>query len=375
MGIALDDLVEQVKYFWPDGFDSSNTKMDVHYFLQEMVDLGILRETKHNYYALRTSNIITLIGTKEQIEENLYVKNRDVKKEFKPKISRILFTQNGREQRSPFPASIFYMIKDPKNKVLVLKGSLMSGLGHIEEFLRNRKEINLIIPENIISTKDLEVFFENIDKKRQKDKDDVVLINSQIPFGLEQVEYAKTKFLKKERLNALFLMDPDSVKRVIFRNDKSFERIENQGIKLINMPSWRRAIIEEWFQETGCINADIDEIMKTTSQWHGLIDKYHENIFQHPERWKELLSDFENDLYTDKKERLKQFGISSKEAIKILSELIGFNGFDKIEEYVDYQDICDKDSAFNFISYFLSLNVIDNNLKVDPVIQKLIVDE
>jgi len=375
IGIPLDNIVDQLKDIWSEGFESSNTKMDVHYFLQEMVDLGILRETKSNYYALRTSNIIDLIGTKEQIEENVYIKDRELKKEFKPKISRILFTKNGREQRSPFPASIFYMIKDPKSKVLVLKGNVMSGLGHVEEFLKNRKEVNLILPENLMSVKDIESFIEDIDKRRSKDKDDVILINNQIPYGLEQIEFTKNKIEKKERLNALFLMDPDHIRRIIFRNDKSFERIENQGIKLINMPSWKSSVLEEWFKETGCINAEIPEIIKVTSHWHGLVDDYHLKIFQQPEKWKEKLHEFENDIFSQKDKYLELFGINSKESVQILTELIQLNGTESRMAYLEYQEICDVNSANNFIDYLLSLNVVDNNLIVDAVIQKLIINE
>ena len=373
-GISLDNLTDQIKYIWPEGFDSSNTKMDVHYFLQEMIDLGILRETKINCYALRTPNIIDLIGTKEQIEENIFVE-REMKKEFIPKVSRILYTKDGREQRSPFSASIFYMIKDPKSKVLVLKGSIMSGLGHIEKFLQNRKEINLIRPENITSVKDLESFIENIDKRREKDKDDIILINNQIPFGLEQIEFTKNKIDKKERLNALFLMDPDNIKRIIFRNDKSFERIENQGIKLVNLPIWKDSVMGEWFKETGCINAEISEIVEVTSYWHELIDEYHKNIFQHPERWKELLLDFKNQINADKNKYIQYFGIDSKDSLKILTELIELNGSATRLEYVDYQEICHPESANNYIDYYLNLNIIDNNLNVDKVIQKIILNE
>lgn len=374
IGIPLDNLVDQLTDIWPEGLDSSNTKMDVHYFLQEMVDLGILRETEFNYYALRTSNIIDLIGTKEQIEENV-LKERELKKEFKPKVSRILFTKNGREQRSPFPASIFYMIKDPKSKVLVLKGSKMSGLGHVEEFLKNRKEVNLIIPETVMSVKDLESFIENIDKKRSKDKDDVILINSQIPYGLEQIEFVKNRIDKKDRLNALFLMDPDNVKRIIFRNDKSFDRIENQGIKLVNMPSWKSSVLEEWFKETGCINAEVPEIIEVTSYWHELVDDYHLKIFRQPEKWKEKLLEFETEIYSQKDKYLELFGIKSKESEQILTELIEWNGTVSRMEYVEYQEICDANSANNFIDYFLSINVINNNFIVDPVIQKLLLHE
>ncbi|WP_167616654.1 ATP-binding protein [Maribellus sediminis] len=376
-GISLDTILQLVNYFWPEGFDSSNTRFEVYHFLKEMVDLGILRETNDKYFSLRTSNIIDLIGTKENIEENVYNKKRELKTEFKPKISRILFTKDNREQRSPFPASIFYMVKDPKSKVLVLKGSKMSGLNHIESFLKSRNEINLILPDKIITTKDLELFMDSIDSRRNKDKgkDDVILITNQIPFGIQQIEYIKNKIFRKERLYAVFLMDPDSIKRVIFRNDKSFEKLENEGIKLVNLPNWKESIIEEWFKETGCINADLKKIVNSLGYWHSLIDQFHSLIYHQPERWNEILQNFVNSIYTNKENSLAEFGINSNESLQILKELIELKGTAKRNEYIDYQDICDAITANNVIEYLLSLNIIDNNLRVDHVIEKLMSDE
>ncbi|MBK6965090.1 MAG: hypothetical protein IPH20_14415 [Bacteroidales bacterium] len=114
--------------------------------LEEMVDLGILRIEPTGRAALRTPNLLGLIGDEKQINDNLN-KERKIPSEFKRETSRIIYSIGQREVRSPFPAFYYDKLIEPESKVIILRGSMMGGIKYVTDFLKSRKkEVNLIIP-------------------------------------------------------------------------------------------------------------------------------------------------------------------------------------------------------------------------------------
>ncbi len=374
-GMAVEEITEYAVLIWPLGFDSSNPKIEVNNLLEEMVDLGILRMEVQGKFAMRTPNLLGLFGSEKQIQENLNLKDRSLPQEFNREVSRIIYNIENREVRSPFPALYYDNIIDPASKVIIIKGSKIGGIDYIEDFLKSRKkEVHLIIPE-YIETKDFETddFWKNIEKKRVSGKTNVIFFSANSMYSVEDIILINDKINKKESLIALFLMKPETIWDVLSINNKAFEKLENQNIKIFNIPQWKSDIAKEWFRETECISADITEIFAKIGNWHHLLDLFHLYVVEKPELWKEKLDEFCNKLLIERKTVLSDFGVYNNDFVEILNELIVMDGELSKQEFIeDKKTSTNQYIGENYLGYLLSLNLIDNELKVNSVVKNLL---
>lgn len=376
-GLSVEDVTELATFCWPEGFESTNSKVEVQNLLEEMVDLGVLRIEPTGRVALRTPNLLGLIGDEKQINDNLE-KERKKPTEFKRETSRIIYSVNNREVRSPFPASYYDKLINPESKVVIVRGSKMGGIQYVSEFLRSQtKEVNLIIPEySGTFEEETEGIWKFIDKKRISGKHNLVLFEASRNYDFDCIHKMNELFEGKTALTAVFLIDSFNLYNILLRNDKSFERLENLKVKIFNIPQWHQEIASEWFRETGCITADISEIFKSISNWHKLLDEYHKTIIESPETWQEKLTTYQHSLIIKKPELLKDFGLINEELIGSIRELIEWDGSINRDEYI-HDNSGAKSSQDNEITldYFTFLNLIDNKMIVNDFIKTLLKDE
>jgi hypothetical protein len=376
-GLSVEYISEMATLYWPEGFESTNTKVEVQNLLEEMVDLGILRIEPTGRAALRTPNLLGLIGDEKQINDNL-AKERKIPTEFKRETSRIIYSVGTREVRSPFPAFYYDKLIDPESKVVVLRGSKMGGIQYVSEFLKSRKkEVNLIIPEfdGPFET-DSEEIWKSIDKKRVTGKHNLVLFEESKNYNFDSIHKTMELFEGKSSLTAVFLIDSANLWDILSKYDKSFERLENLKVQIFNIPQWHKDVVSDWFRETGCLTAEIPEIFNAISYWHKLLDEYHKAIIESPEIWQEKLNEFQRNLETNKSDLFADFGLFNQELIASIRELNEWDGSISREEYID--DNTDTETLHKkemILDYFTFLNLIDGKLMVNNFIKSLLKDE
>lgn len=376
-GLPVEYISEMATLYWLEGFESTNTKVEVQNLLEEMVDLGILRIEPTGRAALRTPNLLGLIGDEKQINDNL-AKERKIPSEFKRETSRIIYSVGTREVRSPFPAFYYDKLIDPESKVVVLRGSKMGGIQYVSEFLKSRKkEVNLIIPEfdGPFET-DSEEIWKSIDKKRVTGKHNLVLFEESKNYNFDSIHKTMELFEGKSSLTAVFLIDSANLWDILSKYDKSFERLENLKVQIFNIPQWHKDVVSDWFRETGCLTAEIPEIFNAISYWHKLLDEYHKAIIESPEIWQEKLNEFQRNLQTNKSDLFADFGLFNQELIASIRELNEWDGSISREEYID--DNTDTETLHKkemILDYFTFLNLIDGKLMVNNFIKSLLKDE
>lgn len=377
-GMSIDEITTYATLSWPSGFDSTNPKIEVKNLLEEMVDLGVLRNVKDGRFAMRTPNLMGLVGDEKQITENLNRVDRNLPQKFNREVSRIGYKKFNREVRSPFPAIYYDEILDTTNKVILFKGSKAGGLEYVEEFLSTRKkDLQLIIPDvTMLESFEDEGLWKFIEKKRISGIVNIIFFSQKISYSLNDVITFQEKIGKKEQLGAIFLMTPEMVWTTLTNDNKAFVKLENQKIKVFNIPQWKSEIAKEWFRETECSSADITEIFTSIGNWHLLLDHYHSKIIKNPELWKEELEAFSNEIIKDKNTLMQNLGIKDDHFVEVLNELNVMNG-----DLTNQEFIADKKSSStpfageNYLDYFLSFNLIDNELKVNSLVQKILENE
>jgi hypothetical protein len=343
-----------------------------------MVDLGVLRLVSNTNFALRTPNLRDLIGTCKQIKDNLK-KTRSKPQEFKRLVSRIIYNPTGkRGQRCPIPAYYYDKLMDHDKNVLIIAGSKACGIDHIEDFLNTQKKaIHLIYPEvTTESSLDINATIEALDKKRITGVHNIILIHHNVLYTANDVLLIKEKIKRRSDLSVLFLMGSEQAWQIMSKNNNSFEKLENNNIPVVFIPPWDEDVAKEWFKDTGCSSADMKEIFETTGPWHNQIDSFHSMIINNPEKWNDYLVKFDHDMLLKKAEILYQLGLHQASALKIIKELIEFDGGVSKNDFIsDFHFNDNPLEAKNYLDYFLKFNLIDNNLRVNPVVVKLISHE
>jgi len=374
-GMSIREITEIAMLSWQEGFDNANPHIDIRNLLEEMVDLGILRNVNDENFALRAANLLGMIGNQNQIEEYLFETKKSLPTEFKRDVSRIIYNKDNREKRSPFPASYYDIIMRPESKVVVLRGSKLSGIDYVLDFLNSKKEILIhTIRGDVKFGEEFEEISRVIEKKKVADKKRIILVSPNISYSLEDVLATKEKLVNKSNQTVLFLMSPETHWRFLQEDITCFEKINNQLINVVNMPIWKKQIVREWFKETGCNSADIDKITDVTGYWHFLIDKYHERIFNRPELWQEELIAFESSLIKDKEAYLGHLGVLDDEMKRLIEFLIEWDGNISRDEFIKENDIIKStDKSEIYLNYFISHNIVSQNLEVDETMKKLIV--
>ena len=373
-GMSVRDITDIAMLSWQEGFDNANPHIDIRNLLEEMVDLGILRNVNNENFALRAANLLGMIGNQNQIEEYLFETTKSLPVEFKRDVSRIIYNKDNREKRSPFPASYYDIIMRPENKVVVFRGSKLSGIDHVSEFLNSKKEIFIHpINNDVRFSEGFEEVSRVIERKKLPDKKHIIIVSSNNDYTLQEVLASREKLDKRSNQTVLFLMSPATYWRFLNEDNTCFDKINNQLISVVNMPLWKKQIVREWFKETGCNSADIQKIIDVIGYWHFFIDKYHEKIFNRPELWQEELIDFEKSILKDKEIHLAHFGLLDSEMKKLIEFLIEWDGNITRDEFIKENGVVKSiDRSEIYINYFISLNIVNQNLKVDEIMKKFI---
>ncbi|MBR8839969.1 MAG: hypothetical protein DSM106950_39720 [Stigonema ocellatum SAG 48.90 = DSM 106950] len=131
-GFSVSWVKDEVLTWWPEGFQSKSTD-EIRALLEEMVGLGILRETNEGCFALRSPNVVLLLGTEVEIEEQL-LKSREAPPDYDPETFRSAM-QNDSFWRSPLTVQQESALRRRENGVSIIFGSLAAGLDELKDFL------------------------------------------------------------------------------------------------------------------------------------------------------------------------------------------------------------------------------------------------
>ena len=72
-GFSISQVRQDVLTWWPEGFQNSASEDAIRALLDEMVGLGVLRSVGVGSYTLRSPNVVSLMGTEEEITRVLEV--------------------------------------------------------------------------------------------------------------------------------------------------------------------------------------------------------------------------------------------------------------------------------------------------------------
>ena len=331
-GIEQRRIDDAVRYWWPEGFQDIEPHTNrLRVLLEEMVGLGVLRavDEQEGRYTLRNPNVLLLMGTKDEIEENL-IRDREPPQEFEREFFRARHPQKSEHDpaRSPLTFQQEDILRAERNGVSVICGLPASGLGDVISFLRARGGDDSVIELNGLNElREFERELKPLYSKRP-DGTTICVISCDVPWSekwvevaLEQVDRLKAK---GRYLQIVFMIDPQH----LWRLQPELKRLTQKGLRWISLRPFREGFLRQWMDDVGIRNdkTERERIVRITGGWKTLLEQLY-NLHRDTGDLDKSLENLENEFAKDEPPSLRgDFALDISGPIKTLQNLYDYAG-------------------------------------------------
>ncbi len=388
-GFSLKWIEKEAKSWWSEGF-KNNLGNNILVLLDEMVDLGILRKTDQNRFALRSPNVGLLLGTEEEMDAVL-VREREIPHEYEPSISRSILFKNKKpdySRRNPLTALQESTFRTYQNDVSIIIGSQLGLLSTATEFLKSTFIDQL---EILPASSDIHEFKSQVDKltaNRLKENLPMIIAVDQnsawtISWVNESIQKLKRLRHKKSFVHIVFISDPKNFFILMQDQPNLISELESQSVNLISLAPWHDQTVRQWLEETSYVNYDQNNrntIFKVTGNWQALLEDFYQLTKRDRGGWKDKLRLLEKEMLSRSKleEYLQATGIKEL-PFNLLQNLKNLAEFGSMtcEELYELDELKTPQYEIDLLlEWALKLNYIRSEgndvWKIDHFIQKLL---
>lgn len=278
-GFSVSWVQGAVLSWWSEGFQGKSTD-EFRALLEEMVGLGVLRETNEGCFALRSPNVVLLLGTEAEIEEQL-LRSREPSLGYDPEIFRSAL-RNDLSRRSPLTVQQESALRRRENGVSIIFGCPAAGLDELHEFLVSavgQEFLNAI--EDVSEKSAFTNHLSNLDKReRDIDGTTIILVSSNCSWGQEWVRAALDKLhrlkSKKSFARVVFVANPQKLWELM--NVNCLDSLVSQGVSLLSLKPWHDAALRQWLEDCDlALNKESREkITEITGNWSVLLQRFYQ---------------------------------------------------------------------------------------------------
>ncbi|MEG4917002.1 sigma-70 family RNA polymerase sigma factor [Microcoleus sp. B7-D4] len=301
-GFSVSWIREQVLYWWSDGFAGRSSEDEILALLEEMVGLGVLRETNPGYFTLRSSNLALLMGTQPEIEAEL-LRPREAPPEYEPATFRSPLVKNKADsRRSPLTVQQESELLRPENRVSIIFGCQAAGIDDLRVFMMeaaaSKKDckIHYHYLENLSDLSDFSQRLTEIIYHRKKDIT-LVVVSATTLWSKDWVDEAikKIKRLKKEAfIQLVFVADPQKAWQLVIPNSIGLDSFKE--LRFFSLKPWHDAALRHWLEDAK-LPSGLEvrkKITEVTGNWSNLLQKFYQFSQANPHRWQDSLAELKN---------------------------------------------------------------------------------
>ena len=279
-GIDRRRIDEAVRDWWPQGFRDIEPYTDgFRSLLDEMVGLGVLRtvDEQESRYTLRNPNVLLLMGTKDEIADNL-LRNREPPQEFERELFRARHPQRPDEpSRSPLTFQQEDLLRAERNGVSVICGLMASGFDDVLPFLKARGANDSVIElRDLLDYRKFESELKRLHRQRPAGTT-IYVVPDTVPWSemWVQVALGQIRMLraKGRYMQIVFMADPGH----LWQLHPELKELSRTGLQWISLRPWRNGFLRQWMADVG-FRDDPDvckRIAKQTGGWKVLLGRLH----------------------------------------------------------------------------------------------------
>lgn len=312
-----DFLLAQCASFWPEGFATMNLR-NFRRYLEEMQGLGVLVVDADSRVAARSPNIVRLLGTPSEIEQELIEAEFTLPHEYNPRFTRRIVTVNRKSFRSPLTedqlSNLIPVRESTPCEVHIVAGSALSGIDRVADTLEavaheRSVQVRLVTPGDVAA------------ELKQRDRSTVVVDARDVDTAFDLAD-----LLGKLRQQA----DMAGRRSVVIVNERLVPAVNSA---VASSPQLRVEPLELWDPEalrswTDCpfdTSRDRQEVIGTTGGWPLFV----EQVVSETQRGKALSSTLADFLATFAKPAeassvLAQLGVTTPQESAFLQAWAGY---------------------------------------------------
>ncbi|HEY7030470.1 MAG TPA: hypothetical protein VH482_04035 [Thermomicrobiales bacterium] len=336
-GFSTDWIREEALTWWPQGFREATAPHVFRELLDEMVGLGILRQVTPDRYALRSANVVALLGTTREIERELEAgADREAPVGYEPGTFRAAYRNSGdvdRARRSPLTADQESTLRTRAHGVGLVFGCRAAGLDDVEPFLRSAVESSLFEP--IDGVTDRSQFARRLRElelgRRDRIGTTVVLVTHATRWTESWVEEAMAlvnRFTSQVSfVRVVFLADPEVTWKLLDGALTSpLDRLVEAECVSTELRPWDDAALRHWLEDANFGPSDPTrrkEITQVTGNWPILLDRLYRGVAESRRHWDSSLDEvralFDDPAEVDRLARA--FGLDQPTPRRVLRDL------------------------------------------------------
>lgn len=331
-GFSTSWIREDVIGWWEDGFKNCPTD-SFRILLEEMCGLGVLRMVRDGRYTLRSTNLLSLMGSQEEIEDVLLGVDRQIVNEYEPSSFRAALTTTGKEAylRSPLTAEQEFELNKPENTVAVIFGNDAADRNHLNKFLgtfyEKRSVKVLRLSDQVTQVSDFVRILEKEVDEKKSDQMMIVLVHS-CPWTEEWTEAAKEFLIQNraQKMKVVFVADPEQTWRLLADTPNLIEKWPQHKIVLFQLTHWQHFALGQWMLDCdlGSGKQHFDKIRELTGNWPSLLYRLYGLTKSSPHNLSQHLVELEARLGQSEllDELLQEFGLTKPEILTVFQALL-----------------------------------------------------
>jgi hypothetical protein len=280
-GFTVDDIQRDAVAWWRAGFEADRQRSkdslheDLRVLLDEMCGLGILRRDAKDQYFLRSPNVVSLLGSQNDIVKVLEAANDwDNPPPYSPDSFRTPTRASGDRchWRSPLTARQETLIRDPKQQIVVIAGCLAAGIDEVHDRLKSMMGDGYMISlPNVRTARDFDSSFTLL-RKREETGKTVLFVPSESGWNLEWISIARrrlSQFSAKDRaVGVVFLADASRIWELLTEWKAIVKEV---GTGCLRLQHWDNAAVRQWLSDSGMLLNNPRWIHDTSGGWHEAI--------------------------------------------------------------------------------------------------------
>lgn len=345
-GIDHRRIDDSVRDWWPDGFEDIEPYTDAfRSLLDEMVGLGVLRVMMEGRYTLRNPNVLLLMGTKEEIADNL-LRDREPPQEFERELFRARDPRapDG-PARSPLTLRQEDLLRAERSRVSLICGLSASGFEDVLQFLKARGTNDSV--EQFGDMIDHREFEEDL-RRRERQRPEgstIYVVPSTAPWSQNWIRIALDRIgnlrAKGRYMQIVFMANS----RDLWQLMPELDWLNRRGVQWISLRPWRRSFLRQWMADMGFTNDPnmCERIDVNTGGWWIFLKRLY-NLEQKTGNLEISLERLEEELNSEDIHRqLQSFGLDVPEignSLLYIAEL-GEVSFEDLRNFVDGEGVSD----------------------------------
>ena len=342
-GIDRRRIDDAVRGWWPQGFEDIEPYTDgFRSLLDEMVGLGVLRridEQAGDRYTLRNPNVLLLMGTNDEIADNL-LRKREPPQEFEREFFRARHPKKSDgPSRCPLTFRQEDLLRAERNGVSVVCGVEAAGFGDVMLFLRARGRNDSVVELGVLTNQQE---FEKELHSRHSERVEgttICVVSESVPWSEKWVRVALDQIgrltAKGRYMQIVFMTNT----RHLWPLLSELEELNRMGLQWISLRPWRKGFLRQWMADVG-FSDDSDlcqRIAERTGGWECMLKRLYD-LHQKIGDLEASLDRLENEFYGENVLQLqKQFGLDDphvKKTLGALAELGDAVSFEHLREFV-----------------------------------------